>query len=180
MFKEGDLIVYGNTGVCRVKGITTPRMDIADEDTLYYQLEPLFQQGVIYTPVDTKVFMRQVISKETAEELINSIPGIEAEAYHGDSVQQLNEHYAAAMNNHDCATLIELTMSIYTKRANAIEHKHRFGLIDERYMKRAEDMLSSEFSIALGIPKDDVMGYIEKRVAALVQDADSSDAALEK
>ena len=83
MFDIDDLIMYGNTGVCKVSDITTPEFAGADEDKLYYVLEPLYQSGVIYAPVDNeKVFMRPVISEDEARDLIDNIPQIEADKIH--------------------------------------------------------------------------------------------------
>ena len=71
MFNVGDLIIYGGTGVCRVKDITHPDFGMP-EDRLYYILEPVYQAGTIYAPVDNgKVYMRPVISEEEANELID-------------------------------------------------------------------------------------------------------------
>ena len=81
MFQPGDLVVYGSTGVCRVEEITHPNMTGADRNKAYYLLKPLYQDGVIYTPAEnSKVAMRPVISSEEAEELIDLIPTIQAEA----------------------------------------------------------------------------------------------------
>ena len=37
-------------------------------------------------------------------------------------------------------------------------------MVDERYMKQAERLLYGEFSVALGIPFDEVQPYIASRV----------------
>ena len=79
MFQPGELLVYGSTGVCQVLSIDQ-RQDYVNgvkQSRLYYQLKPLYQGGVIYTPVDNdKVVMRPVISREDAETLIDSIPAL--------------------------------------------------------------------------------------------------------
>lgn len=82
MFQAGDLVVYGTTGVCRVESIDQPNKTGPDRHRKYYQLKPLYQDGVIYTPVEnTKVSIRPVISREQAEHLIDLIPSMQAEAY---------------------------------------------------------------------------------------------------
>lgn len=165
MFEKNQLVVYGGTGVCRVRDITTPNISIAQRGQLYYVLEPLYQAGTIYTPVDSdKVSMREVISKEEAEHLIDLIPGMRAQAFTSSSVQQLAEHYGQSLQAHDCESLIELVMSIYAKKRSAESQKRRFGQVDASFMKRAEDLLYGEFSVALGIPKDTVGDYIAARV----------------
>jgi len=167
MFQPGDLIVYGTTGVCRVEGVTRPYESGPDRNKQYYQLKPFHQDGVIYTPVDNpKVAIRSVISREDAEALIDLIPTMEAEVYRAPSLQALAQHYQSAVRSHDCRELIELMMSIYAKQKEAESHKRRLGMLDERYMKQAERLLHGEFSVALGIPFEEVPDYIARRVRA--------------
>ena len=40
-------------------------------------------------------------------------------------------------------------------------------MVDERFLKRAEELLFSELAVALGIEKDEVPGYISSRVRQL-------------
>ena len=165
MYQIGDLIVYGSTGVCRVEAVETPRHRPGEEERQYYLLRPLYQDGTIRIPVDTKVFMRPVISREEAEKLIDAIPDMNAEVYHERNFTQLAAHYQEALGSHECSDLIELVMSIYAKKQDAESKKRKFGQVDARFMKRAESLLYGEFSVALGIPFDDVQGYIASRVS---------------
>ena len=55
-------------------------------------------------------------------------------------------------------------MSIYAKRQQAEAQKRRLGMVDERFMKQAEKMLYGEFSVALGIPYEEVQPYIARRL----------------
>jgi CarD family transcriptional regulator len=166
MYQPGELVVYGNTGVCRVEEVTRPNMTGADREKLYYLLKPLQQDGVIYTPVESngKVPIRSVISEAEAEALIDLIPTIRAEAYHGTTLQALAQHYQDAVRTHDCRDLLELLRSIYAKRRQAEAQNRRLGMVDERFMKQAERLLYGEFSAALGIPEDAVEPYIAQRV----------------
>ena len=61
MYSVGELIVYGGTGVCEVEAVETKG------ERQFYRLRPLYQSGIISVPVDGKVFMRPVISREEAE-----------------------------------------------------------------------------------------------------------------
>ncbi len=165
MFSIGDVIVYESTGVCRVVDISPRAVAGSGKDVMHYTLKPLYQNGFIYIPVDSdKVFMRDVITRERAEQLIDMIPGIKAEICSSGNRQQLIEHYQSAFSSHSCVDLIELIKSIYSKQAYAAEHHRRLGQLDARYMKRAEELLYGEFSVALGIPKSEVVGYIKKRI----------------
>lgn len=165
MYQVGDLIVYGNVGVCAVEKIAA--RDSGEKDQLFYELKPLFQNCMISTPVHgDKVFMRPVISGEEAEQLIAQIPSIRADICHDKVMWKLSEYYESILKTHDCLRLVELTMSIHAKKQDMEAHKRKLGAIDERFLHRAEDLLFGELSVALDIPKDDVQCYIAQRVSA--------------
>ena len=163
MYKPGDQIIYGNTGVCRVKEITTPDFE-KDKSKQYYALDPVYQDGVIFTPVDTKVFMRRVITKDEALALIDQIPAMQTEAYHNSVPRELEEHYNTYLKSHDCGDLLELGRSIYIKKQEVLSQHRKFGAVDERFMKRAEDLLYGELAVVLEIEKNEVETYIAQRV----------------
>ena len=165
MFQPGDLVVYGTTGVCRVESIDRPNLTGADRNKEYYQLKPLHQDGVIYSPVESsKVSIRPVITREEANALIDLIPTMQAEVYRAPTMQALAQHYQDAVRSHDCKELIGLMMSIYTKQKQAESQKRRLGMVDERYMKQAERLRYGELSVALDIPFDEVQPYIAQRI----------------
>ena len=70
MYQVGALIVYGAEGVCRVESVGPLEMRGAQKGTSYYTLAPLFRAGKIFTPVDTTVYTRPVMTREEAEALI--------------------------------------------------------------------------------------------------------------
>ena len=110
--------------------------------------------------------MRSIISKDEAQRLIDGIPAIRAQAYHSKAIKDLTKHYETFMKSYDCSDLIELTMSIYAKKTEALEQKRKLGSVDEKFMKRAEDLLFGELSVALGIEKEDVAEHIAAKVHA--------------
>lgn len=158
MYQPGDLVVYGRTGVCRVERIEKGR-----DGQQFYALSPLYQSCSILTPVEGKVFMRPILTRRQAEELIDRIPSLRGEPRQG-AVRELTEQYQASIATHDCADLVELLTSIYDKRQTAKREKQKFGAVDERFMQEGEALLHGELAAALDIPAEDVPGYIKKRV----------------
>ena len=169
MYQVGDLVLYGLTGVCRVDEISMKtNMPGIDEEQLYYTLKPLYQDYVIYTPVEnTTVFMRYTISKEEAEKLIDKIPSMQVEIYHNKVLSQLADHYEEALQTCDCESLMALTRSINAKKKIIEDQKRKFGSVDADFMKRAEELLFGELAVALNISKESVPEYIEKRIASM-------------
>jgi CarD family transcriptional regulator len=171
MYKVGDLIIYSSTGVCEVTEIMESVQFGSDEKQACYILKPLYQNCIITTPVDsTKVFMRPVISKDEAERIIDSIPSIQTEAFMNNDLRQLEAHYKASFVSHCCEDLMELSMSIYMKKQLYMQQNRRFGAVDEKYMKRAEELLFGELSAVLGIAKDTVPDYIAARVGRVKEE----------
>ncbi|MDE6454726.1 MAG: CarD family transcriptional regulator [Dysosmobacter sp.] len=165
MFQPGELVVYGSTGVCRVEGFAGLDRPGGDREKQYYLLKPLWQDGVIYAPVDSeKVPMRPVISREEAEALIERMPGIPAAACRGGTAQALAQQYQSAVRDGGHQALIEMMKAIRRKRGVAESKNRRLGMVDERYMKQAERLLYGELATALEIPYDGVEDYIAARL----------------
>jgi Transcriptional regulators, similar to M. xanthus CarD len=163
MYKVGDLIIYSSTGVCRIADITARNSEGVEQEQLFYVLTPLYQNYNIFTPINNaKIFMRPIITRNEAERLIDMIPTIRAEAYHNRAISQLAEHYKESLKTHDCSDLLELCMSIYTKRQVVEQQNRKFGAVDEKFMKRAEELLFGELAAALD--KEQVPVYITARI----------------
>lgn len=79
LFGKGEYIVYGTTGVCQVKDITSMSMDERQQEKLYYILEPMGVRGSrIMTPVEgNKSIMRPVLSRDEAYHLIDGIQDVD-------------------------------------------------------------------------------------------------------
>ena len=167
MYEIGQLIVYGNEGVCRVEEIGTPKISGVDKHREYYTLAPIYREGKVFTPVDSKVFMRPVITREEALALIDRIPQMTAQVYENSNLRFLNEHYQQCIQDYTCADLLQLIKDVRAKRRRMAERGKKLGLVDERYMKRAEEMLHGELAIALDMPREQVPQFISDTLGVL-------------
>ena len=116
MYEIGQLIVYGNEGVCRVEEIGTPKISGVDKHREYYTLAPIYREGKVFTPVDSKVFMRPVITREEALALIDRIPQMTAQVYENSNLRFLNEHYQQCIQDYTCADLLQLIKDVHARR----------------------------------------------------------------
>ena len=167
MFHAGDLVVYGATGVCQVEDVSPPASgaDASADSRLFYRLNPLHHDGVIYTPAENgKVPIRPVMSAQEAQALIDEIPSIHAVICRAPTTQALAQHYQAVVRSHNCREIAEMMISIYAKRQQAQAQNRRLGAVDERYMKQAEVLLYGELAAALQIPFNEMESYIAHRV----------------
>lgn len=167
MYEKDALVIYGTTGVCRITDISNGQYG-EDKNTLYYVLHPIYEDCVIYAPVDGKVFMRSVMTQAEAEKLIDALPEIEAEAYYNNRIQELSQHYKAIIETHDCGELAKMIVSLHEKKDAAIKQNRKLGQVDERFMRQAEELLHGELAAALGMEKDSIPDYIRARAAKSV------------
>ncbi len=164
MYEIGELVVYGFQGVCKVDKIGTSDVPGLPKDKLYYTLTPLYGSGTISIPVDTKNFMRPVISKKEADEVIMQISQTEPEIYEDSNYKVIEQKYKNKLASHDCRDLMYVIKSVKKKGRLAAMNGKNLGHTDEKYMKMAENLLDGEFAIALDIDRSEVPGYIQKKL----------------
>ncbi|MCI8280839.1 MAG: CarD family transcriptional regulator [Lachnospiraceae bacterium] len=164
MFKKGDYIVYGSTGICVIEDITTMDLPGVTKERLYYVMLPYGKNGnKIFTPVDNpKMKLRRVLTKEETLALIDEIPAMEQV---GISEEKLREQkYKEYLRSCECKNWIRMIKTLYHRNQERISQGKKVTATDERYFKLAEENLYTEFSISLDIPKDKIQEYIEKRL----------------
>lgn len=166
MFQPGDLIVYGSSGVCRVEKVGVLEGRAVDPQRQYYTLQPVFESEVIYTPVDSPVFMRPVMTREQAERLVREIPSIGEIVCTERNPANLRGRYEASLQSHQCRELVSLIKGIRHKCRETEKKGRKMGQVDQRYRKKAEGLLHGELSIALGIPLEQVEEYIRENMEA--------------
>ena len=161
MYRAGEFIVYGTSGVCKVEAVGKSPFE-GEEDKLYYTLTPVAGTETIYLPVDSPVYTRPVITLAHAELLIAAIPSIEEDHFTSHSLRMSTEHYQTVLKSHDCRELVQLIKAVYAKSRRS---GRRVSQIDQRYRKRAEELLHGELAVALGIPIDEVQPYISRSIS---------------
>ena len=162
MFEKGEMVFYKNIGVCEVVDITS--LDFAmDTDQKYYVMKSIYKNGINYVPVGVEIEnIRNIISKEEAEELVKKIPEIEVDAVLDLATKEMTEYYEEKLNTGDPLDILELSLSIDKKKEYLSDEKKKFGAIDDNYLKKALDMLYEELAAALGIGKEEMPKYIEE------------------
>ncbi len=164
MFEKGQLIMCGGHGVCRVVNITGNPVDRLDKVRKYYVLEPVFEKGsTVYTPVDNdKVVMRRIMNKEEAEELTERITQIDVVWIQEEKSRE--QMYKEAIRTYDCQSLVQIIKTLYLRKQDRLKKGKKVLSSDEQYLRKAEELLYSEMSLALSIPKESVETYIKEAV----------------
>ena len=161
MYHVGELVVYGSSGVCRVASVGALTGGDARH---YYTLDPLYGTETIFAPVDTRVYMRPVLTKDQAEDLITGIPEVAEETLDGCSLPVVTRYYKASFETHEVCDLVRLIKTIQLKDSEAVRLGRKPGKTEEKYRKRAEELLHGELAVALGMALEQVPQYISSRL----------------
>lgn len=164
MFEIGQYIVYGSNGVCKVTDIGHVEMAGISKDRLYYTLEPCYSKGSrIMTPTDnTKTIMRNLITKEEADQLIDSVGEVDV-LWIADE-RKRDEAYKRVIAKCDCLELVRVIKTIYLRKQKRLAAGKKVTISDERFFKLAEDNLYSELAIVLGMSKEEAREYMINRI----------------
>ncbi|MBR0411121.1 MAG: CarD family transcriptional regulator [Eubacterium sp.] len=164
MYNKGEYIIYGNNGVCMVKDYM--QSESMGEGQVYYVLVPLSSRGsTIFSPVDNKkVFMRPVISKSEAEELIEGIPGYEDMVI--ADVRPQEQQYKEILQEYDCTVFLRFIKALYGRKKERESMGRKITAVDEKYLLLAKDSLLNELSVALEMEVDEVDRLLFERMTA--------------
>lgn len=160
MYQTGNLVVYGIHGVCRIVELEERTVD--RKRVQYYVLEPLEASGARYLiPTHNEAAvakLRPVMSREALEEMLRS-ENVREDAWIADENQR-KQHYRELINSGDRAALVRMVSTLHRHKAAQAAAGRKFHLCDDNFLRDAEKLLSSEFSLVLGIEPSQVGNYV--------------------
>lgn len=160
MYKVGDFVVY-KRDVCKVLEIKKAYF----KDLDYFILLPLNDKTLkIQVPTNNK-FLRDIISKEKVEEIINNIPNI---VLIETDNKLIENEYKRLLNSDKYEDLIKIIKTTYLRNKEREDSKKKISDKDKFYFEKAEKILYSEFSIALNMTFDETKKYVTDKVISLV------------
>lgn len=165
MLQLGDRVVYGVHGVCCIVDIEQRTIDRKKAE--YYVLEPLDQPGAkFYIPTHNQIAvskLRPLLSAQELDALLLS-PEARADVWITDENHR-KQRYRELINSGDRVALICMIRSLHKHKEAQLAAGRKFHLCDENFLKDAQKLLSSEFSVVLNIPASAVGAYIESKLS---------------
>ena len=157
MYNIGDFVVY-KKDVCKITDYKEKHL----RDIDYYELVPILDNSLkIVVPIDSG-YLRSVISKEEAEQIIDLISSIEVIEVNDKLIE--NE-YKRLLHDGGYEGLIKIIKTTYLRNEDRVNNKRKISEKDDNYFNLAEKYLYSEFSVSLDIPYDEVKKYVIDRVS---------------
>ena len=165
MFKVNDVIIYGTQGVCQIVGVEEKTVSGAKRN--YFVLKPVKDKGsTIFAPTDNERVlkkMRRLLSKAEINSLIDSMPGEDVVWIKNDNDRK--ERYRKILASGEHVELIKMIKAIYTHKKEREAGGKRLHMVDEHFLKDAEQTLYNEFQYVLKLSnKNEVMEYIFSRI----------------
>lgn len=161
MYQIGQLIVYGSKGVYRIEDIGYPEIEWLKAERKYYTLTPIFKTEKVFIPVDTDIFMRPVMSRDAALKFIRQIPQIDSMDNEAcKNPRSTESYYQTSIESHDLTKIVAVIKHIHAKRVAAKSKGRRIAQIDERYIKRAENILNEELAVIFDVQPENVPDLI--------------------
>lgn len=161
MYVVGDLVLYRNTGVCRVEAVG-PSPVSGDATREYYTLTRVYKDERVYLPRDSQAAMQPIMSREEALALVEQIPLVDATIYEEPQASATKQHYERLLGSHDRVDLVHIIKSVNAKRRSLAAKGKTLGLLEQRYVQQAEERFYDELALSLGVSRSDVAGYIEE------------------
>ena len=158
MFELGQFVVY-KKDVCKIKDIKEKN------DVSYYVLVPIDDDSLTITVTMNNDFLRKVISKEEAEEIIKNIPNVEIIESNNKLIES---EYKKLLQNGNHYDLIKIIKTTYTRNDSRRQAGKKIGDKDKDYFEKSERYLYNELSLALGMSFLECKEYIINKVMELV------------
>ncbi len=159
-YEIGDVIIYGNNGVCRITDCGRLDSSCADKNAIYYTIEPYYVTGTkIYIPVgNDKVRMRHIATKEEAMKLIDEMKSIDNLWIKDEKNRE--QEYKDSIKKCDCRELVRIIKTIYLRKKERLAKGKKVTASDEKYFRIAENSLYSELAVSLNMERDKVRDYV--------------------
>lgn len=165
MHKINDKVLYATDGVCVIEDIA--ERTFSGKAETYYILKPYAKSiSSIMIPVANEVLvsrMRRLLSVDEVLSLIDRMPKENGVEWIEDRKRR-NEEYRSIIMQGDRDKLVRLIRTIYDYAQRQKEIGKKMHAQDERTLCEAERILYDEFSVVLGIKREDVLGYIRERL----------------
>ena len=138
----------------------------------YYFLDPVNDDSLtIKVPVEkSDKVMREVITKEEIKEIIKDIPNIEVIK---SELRNIENEYKKLMKSGTHRDLIKIIKTAYLRNEERLNNNKKISETDDNYFKKAEKIIYTEFSVALGLTYDETKDYIVERVLFLKEKANN-------
>lgn len=164
MYENGDYVIYGIHGACRVLG--REKQLVNKKRTEFLVLEPLVQSGSkYYVPADNPTAMAKLQAVLSQDELVKLLESdaVREDCWISDEGRR-KQAYRELITSADRLRLMQMVGSLYRYRGVQEAAGRKFHLCDDNFLRDAERLLSSEISLVMNLPADEARDFLRKHL----------------
>ena len=164
MFEMGTMLVHPTYGVCEVVHIGKIDMKNVKDERLFYTLVPLYDaKSKLFIPTDSESLgLRPVMTKESALELVASLPAMEPIAVQNEKERE--KVFKEMIRGGNCEDISRIIKTLYLRKKARLAAGKKAVSLDEKYLFMAREQLYGELAVSLGIEKNGVEDYITQKI----------------
>ena len=163
IFKKNDSVIHCREGLSTIVAINN--MNGKD----YFLVSVNRNSGeTIYVPVDTaNNIIRPLMNKKDADDLLLFIKKIKKDF--NSNTKQRRDAYKKKLSSGDVKEIAYLYRQLYfyEKIGGENNTEIKLGPVDIDMLEYAQNMLMDEFAITYSVKRDEIKGFIEKRISKL-------------
>lgn len=166
MFEIGNLVMYGIHGVCKIVDKEVRTVDRRKVE--YLVLEPVYQNASrFYVPSSNPNAMaklRAMLTRQQLDALLTSDEIRQPCWVEDENLRR--QYYRELVNTGDRIALLRMLHALYQHREHQLSSGRKFHLCDENFLRDAQRLIETEFSVVLGIPTNQVQDYVKDKLSA--------------
>lgn len=165
MYRIDDHIMYGYEGVCRVVFVGHPNVSGLNPEREYYLLESVKRGTQVYTPVDTKMAMRPVLSCDEIQANFAQLTAASEPTELPTDTKSAAEFYRTTLQTQNFLKILSLFKALLDRQKRQMEIRKTLSTTDLRFFKQAEDLLCGEICFVLGINSPECARMLREKCA---------------
>ena len=163
MYGIGDKVVYGAFGVMEILDVT--EQTVGDVTKKYYVLKEYSSQSssLTYVPLDNEALLghlKPLLTKDEILEVIRAAKAAPTLEWIEDN-RARSEYYKRLLSTSDRFMLLCMIDTVYKTGLRRVAEGKKNYIADENSMHRAIKLITTEFSLTLGIPEGEVKAFID-------------------
>ncbi len=164
MFKIGQMVVYGIHGVCTVTEMENRVVDKKQVD--YYVLEPIDQTGTRFlVPAQNQAALskvRRILTRKELDQLLSD-DAVMDDVWISDENRR-KQRYRELISSADRLALLAMVRTLHRRKREQIAAGRKFHICDENFLRDAQKLLDTEFSIVLNMSPQEISAYMQKLI----------------
>ena len=163
MYQISDHIMYGYEGVCRVEFVGHPNVPGLNREREYYLLESVRRGTQVYTPVDTKMTMRPVLSEAELNDALSRFPSLSITDELPSDTKSSAEYYRSTLQKLNFLQTLLLYKALFHRQKRQMAIRKTLSTTDQRFMKQAEELLCSEICFVRGLTLPECLTLLREK-----------------